>query len=253
MVSGTQRRALRSSVYARQVIAVLAAVGLLLIPGHADASVPQIGVLLLPGSGGGSPLPKTPVPTVTNETTVEVKVPANTTLTPGASVKILACADADGKADDLPLSAATCDGLTINTGRTINVASDGSVDKTDYTIYKLPMTSEPSDQSTVCNGTSACVLYIGQDQNDFNQPHVWSQPFLVSCTGATCGDSTSSSVAAPTTSSPSGSQPAGSNADSSASVTLGSGSLRTVRPQASLPLQGRLRPSLGLLWVGVSS
>ena len=136
--------------------------------------------------------------------------------------KILACADADGKADDLPLSAATCDGLTINTGRTINVASDGSVDKTDYTIYKLPMTSEPSDQSTVCNGTSACVLYIGQDQNDFNQPHVWSQPFLVSCTGATCGDSTSSSVAAPTTSSPSGSQPAGSNADSSASVTLGS-------------------------------
>ena len=161
--------------------------------------------------------------------------------------KILACADADGKADDLPLSAATCDGLTINTGRTINVASDGSVDKTDYTIYKLPMTSEPSDQSTVCNGTSACVLYIGQDQNDFNQPHVWSQPFLVSCTGATCGDSTSSSVAAPTTSSPSGSQPAGSNADSSASVTLGSASADSP-PPSQLAATG---PTQALPWLAV--
>src|SRR5271167_1104889 len=125
MESVAKKRAPRSSVHACQVIAVLAAVAFFLIPGHADASVPQIGVLLLPGSGGGSPLPRVPVPTITNQTTVEVKVPANTTLTPGASVKILACADTDGKPDDLPVSAATCDGLTINTGRTINVASDG--------------------------------------------------------------------------------------------------------------------------------
>ncbi len=202
---------------------LLASVVLLLIAGSADASSPEIGVLLLPGDGGGSALSKDPVPTILNQTMVEVKVPANSTLTPGVSVKILACADADGKSDDLPVSASTCDGLTINTGRNINVASNGSIDKTNYTIYKLPLASESSDPFTVCGVSSACVLYIGQDQNDFSQPHVWSQPFLVSCSGASCDGSTSSTFAAPTTSSSASTQSVGSNAVASAPIAPGNG------------------------------
>ncbi len=190
---------------------------------------------------------KAPLPTITNQTTVEVKVPANSTLTPGASVKILACGDADGKADDLPVSDASCDGLTINTGRTINVASDGSVDKTDYTIYELPTATEPSDQSTVCNSTSACVLYIGQDQNDFEQPHVWSQPFLVTCANTTCNESTSSSVASTTTSSTSETQASGSSAVPSASITLGSAAAENT-PPSQLAATG---PTQALSWLGL--
>jgi hypothetical protein len=201
--SVTKKTSMYSWVHASGIAALLAAVAFFLIPGHAEASVPQIGTLVIPGSGGGTALPKTPVPTIADQTTVEVKVPANSTLTPGASVKILECADGDGMADDLPVSAAYCDGLTINVGTTIDVASDGSVDKTDYTIYILPSVTlhEPSDQTTECTATSACVLYIGQDQNDFAQPHVWSQPFYAACpsaASATCGASTKASAATTT-------------------------------------------------------
>ena len=222
----TNKRNVYSWVQATGIAALLVAVALFLIPGHADASVPQIGILLTPGSGGGTALPKTPVPTITDQTTVEVKVPANSTLTPGASVKILQCADSDGMADDIPTSAAYCDGLTINVGTTIDVASDGSVDKTDYTIYKLPSTAlhEPSDQTTECTSTTACVLYIGQDQNDFAQPHVWSQPFYVECpsTSATCGATTTLST--PTTSTSTSTSTSTTSVASAASTSNASGS-----------------------------
>ena len=28
-----------------------------------------------------------------------------------------------------------------------------------------------------------CILYIGDNYNDFTQPHLWSQPFLISANG----------------------------------------------------------------------
>ena len=37
---------------------------------------------------------------------------------------------------------------------------------------------QPDDQPT-CNQTNPCVLYVGQDQNDFTAPKVFSAPFLV--------------------------------------------------------------------------
>jgi len=177
---------------AGSVAAVAGAALVLPLSGMAGATAPQIGILLQPGGGGGTALPTSPIPTITDQTTVEVQVPANSTLT-GGSVKILECGDADGLADDLPTNAASCDGLTINTGKTINEGTGGTVDKTNYEIYQLPSTvlGEGSTSTPVCNATSACVLYIGQNQNDFTQPYVWSQPFYVA-----------SSVGTPTPESP---------------------------------------------------
>ncbi len=179
MKKSIRHRTARFSVKAGSVAAVAGAALVLPLAGMAGAAAPQIGILLQPG-----PLPTSPIPTITDQSTVEVQVPANTTLT-GGSVKILECGDADGLADDLPTSAAGCDGLTINTGRTINEGTGGTVDKTGYEIYALPSTAlnEGPTSTPVCTATSACVLYIGQDQNDFTQPYVWSQPFYVSSLG----------------------------------------------------------------------
>jgi len=151
--------------------------------GIAGATPPQTGIILQPAA-----LPITPVPTIIDQSTVEVQVPAaGSPLVAGQKVNIYECADADGKADNLPSDGSTCDGLTINTGRTLNVASDGSVDKTGYTIYQLPSATlgEGSTAQPICNATSACVLYIGQSINDFTQPFVFSQPFYVSSTVGT--------------------------------------------------------------------
>ncbi len=64
---------------------------------------------------------------------------------------------------------------------TVLVAGDGSFEISHYTIYSLPNTAleETPDVMPVCNSGSECVLYIGQDQNDFTQPKVFSAPFTV--------------------------------------------------------------------------
>ena len=182
-----RHRTVRFGVVAGSMAAAAGTALVLPLSGVAGAAAPQIGVLLQPGSGGGTALPTSPIPTITDQTTVEVQVPANSTLVAGDSVKILECADADGRTDDLPTNSLDCDGLTIDVGKTINVGTDGTVDKTNYEIYALPSAAldESSNATPVCTATSACVLYIGQNQNDFTQPYVWSQPFYVAATVGT--------------------------------------------------------------------
>jgi hypothetical protein len=114
--------------------------------------------------------------------TIKIDVPANSVLTHGASVNILECADPGGSPANDPTSDSQCDGNTIQ-GSTVYVNNDGSVAYDDYTVYALPdqvsLGESPTD-TPVCNATNYCLLYIGQDQNDFTQPYVLSQPFLVS-------------------------------------------------------------------------
>jgi hypothetical protein len=156
----------------------------------AGAVAPQTGEILQPGTGGGSQLPTSPIPTITDQTTVEVVVPATgSPLVAGQKASIYECADADGLADNLPTDASTCDGLTVNVGKTITIGTGGTVDKTNYEIYQLPSAAlfESSTGTPVCTASSACVLYIGQSINDFTQPFVFSQPFFV---GATVGTPT---------------------------------------------------------------
>ncbi len=123
---------------------------------------------------------------------VDVVIPANTVLTPGATIFIFECAAPSGVD---PTSTAACDGNTNYAGGTISVQSDGSVDVINtstnsglpYIMYALPdqvTLSENSSGSPKCGLGSAdeCVLYIGQgggSDTGFSQPHFFSQAFQV--------------------------------------------------------------------------
>jgi hypothetical protein len=131
---------------------------------------------------------------------ISVLIPANSVFTPEAGIFIEECAAPGGAA---PTDPSQCDGETVQ-GDTILAGSDGSVDYTavtnktsGYTIYALPdltTLGESPSGVPVCNLTNECVLYIGQNQNDFTQPHFFSQAFYVTPTpgdtGADPGDGT---------------------------------------------------------------
>ena len=136
----------------------------------------------------GSQVPDSAVPIGTSSTgafasgqTIEVSVPANSVLVPGTKVNILECADPDGTVANLPTSPSACDGNTIQ-GDTVYVNTNGSVFESSYHVYALPDTTslgEPSGGLPVCDLSDECVLYVGENQNDFTQPHVFSQAFYV--------------------------------------------------------------------------
>ena len=128
---------------------------------------------------------------------IQVKIPTNSTLRPGAGIRIVECAAPSGV---VPIDPSSCDGTTIQ-GDTVLVNKDGSVDYTrtsitsGFTVYALPnrhSLGESPDGLPVCNTTHKCVLYIGQNQLDFTAPHYWSEPFTVKPTaddtGADPGD-----------------------------------------------------------------
>jgi hypothetical protein len=115
---------------------------------------------------------------------VEVKIPANPTFAAGAGINIVECAAPAGVA---PTDPSQCDGLTLQPD-TILAAADGSVDYTvtgstsGFTMFALPDTTllgESAAGTPVCNLSHECVLYIGENQNDFTVPHFFSQPFFV--------------------------------------------------------------------------
>ena len=112
---------------------------------------------------------------------IEITIPANSNLTPGDGVNILECSDAGGTVGNLPSGIAQCDGNTIQ-GSTVLVNSDGSVLYSPYELFALPDKNlgEASNGTPICNTTHECVLFIGQDQNNFaGAPHYFSQPFFV--------------------------------------------------------------------------
>ena len=76
----------------------------------------------------------------------------------------------------LPISVNTCDGNTIQ-GVTILVQPNGSLFEHGYQLYALPNASqlgESSDTQPVCNQKKSCVLYIGQNQEKFTAPKMFS-------------------------------------------------------------------------------
>lgn len=112
--------------------------------------------------------------------TISVAVGPNGYFTPNAGIKILECADPGGTVANLPTDDTTCDGNTVE-GGTVLVGSDGSFSDPAYPVYLLPssLLAEPGDSVPVCNQTHYCVLYVGQNQNDFTAPKAFSAPFLV--------------------------------------------------------------------------
>ncbi len=123
---------------------------------------------------------------------IDVVVPANSILTPGATIFVFECAAPNGVN---PSNTSSCDGNTGYDGGTISVNGDGSIDVTGgsapstqpYKVFALP------DQVKLGEGpggipkcglgaANECVLYIGQGGGGdpgMSQPHFFSQAFQV--------------------------------------------------------------------------
>lgn len=117
-----------------------------------------------------------------NGTSVTITVGPNSMFAPNSRIEVIECAAAHGT---IPIDDTTCDGNTAQYGSVL-VATNGSFQVPSYTLMALPTTvlGENADQVPVCNATSECVLYIGENQNDFTQPKIFSAPFTVEPTAA---------------------------------------------------------------------
>ncbi len=162
------------------IVLVAAACAVICFPGSGSAATPAVTITPTSGAATSGSFQDGEVVTVT--------VKDNSTFTPGAKVNILECADPQGIAANLPRSISTCDGDTIQ-GDTVLVKPGGGISESTYTIYQLPSTTlgERPDGQPVCNAGNQCVLYVGQNQNDFTQPKLFSSPFIVATASGTAG------------------------------------------------------------------
>jgi hypothetical protein len=194
------------------------AVAVAFFPGRGVAATPVVTITPSAGASGRD--------SFTDGETVTVSVANNSIFKPGAKVNILECADPNGTEANLPKDIGSCDGLTIQ-GDTVLIQPGGAISFPGYTIYRLPslILGEQSNAQPVCDGTDECVLYVGENQNDFTQPKLFSSPFTVSAAaGASSLPPAAPSTATsstPTTVSASGAS--GGNAQGSLAFT-GSGS-----------------------------
>ena len=136
--------------------------------------------------------PFTATPPFDSGQPINVVVPANSVLNPGATIFILECTAPNGVN---PTTINSCDGNTAYAGGTISVNPDGSIDVMNgstnsgfaYKIYALPdhvTFGESPSGSPKCGlgATNECVLYIGQGGGSdigLSAPHFFSQPFQV--------------------------------------------------------------------------
>jgi hypothetical protein len=192
------RLAIRRAAVALAAVSAIGAFSIATLAGPAGAAAPTEGSIV-PNSAvaQGTVTPGTPF---SSGQAIDVVVPANGVFTSTTqNINILECAAPNGV---VPTSPTACDGETIN-GNTLNANSDGSLDYEAFTgslynVYALPdkLALGEGSSGPVCGSTSAteCILYIGVNQADFTQPHVWSQPFFVKTdaldNGANPGDGT---------------------------------------------------------------
>ncbi len=112
--------------------------------------------------------------------TVTVSMGPNKIFTPHIRINIIQCADPGGSPSHLPTSINTCDENTIQADSVIP-GTDGSFTEKSYTVYRLPNATlgEQPNWQPVCNETHPCVLFVGENQDDFTKPKVFSHPFTV--------------------------------------------------------------------------
>ena len=134
---------------------------------------------------------------------INVVIPANSAFAgSAAAINIVECAAPNGV---VPTDVTECDGNTIQ-GNTILPNADGSFTYTGYELFALPDLNFEDSTGPACGETAAteCILYIGNDQNDFTQPHLWSQPFFIqSNNGVDSGDNPGDGSAPPVATTPS--------------------------------------------------
>jgi hypothetical protein len=122
---------------------------------------------------------------------VNISMGPNKFFLPYLRLIILQCSDPAGKVANLPTSAGVnCDVDTVQSGSLIPNPS-GSFSWTGYTIYRLPSKALDEGPTSLpqCDATHYCVLYVGDNYNDFSKPKVFSHPFLVLPSTSTGGSS----------------------------------------------------------------
>lgn len=148
------------------------------------AAVAGLQAMSAPALAAGAPptvtmRPSPPPGGYRDQQTVSISVPANRLFKPGQVVVVLECADPGGRLANLPIDNFPCDGATQYPDSVI-FGRDGSVAISNYQLYELPSPAlaELPNAKPAC-GTAAvpCVLYVGEDQNDFTQPKAFSAPF----------------------------------------------------------------------------
>ncbi|MGO9855280.1 MAG: hypothetical protein ACLPYY_09585 [Acidimicrobiales bacterium] len=114
--------------------------------------------------------------------TINVVVPANSTFAApnnSSAVNIVECSAPNGV---IPTQTSACDGNTVQ-GSAILPNDDGSFTYDGYEVFALPdsITLVEGPGGPVCGDTAEteCILYIGNNESDFSQPHQWSEPFFV--------------------------------------------------------------------------
>jgi hypothetical protein len=142
----------------------------------AGASTATPSVTITPGPSKGA---------FTSGQTVTVSVGPNSLFVPLTRVNILECADPGGTAANLPTSLNTCDAITIQ-GDSVIVQANGSFVEHSYQLFSLPSAAlgEQANWQPVCNATHTCVLYVGENQDDFTQPKIFSRPFTITPSAA---------------------------------------------------------------------
>ncbi|HEY1439524.1 MAG TPA: Ig-like domain-containing protein, partial [Mycobacterium sp.] len=137
--------------------------------------------------------------------TINIVIPANSAFAAPdntTSIKVIECAAPNGV---IPTQTTACDGNTIQ-GPTVTANTDGSFTLSGYTVYALPDSVSLGEGGTgvTCGATAAteCILYIGNNQNDFTAPHLWSQFFFIQANGTDSGANPGDGSAAATAHTP---------------------------------------------------
>jgi hypothetical protein len=143
-----------------------------------------LSVVLLASCGGGSNGPSLNMPSgpFHSGQTISISVGPNHVFTPYSHINVLECADPGGTTNNLPTSDMACDGNTIQ-GPTVLINTNGSFTLQGYELFSLPNSQqlgEGLENQPICNQTHYCVLYIGQNQNKFTAPKLFSRAFLIS-------------------------------------------------------------------------
>lgn len=133
---------------------------------------------------------------------VTVSVGPNSLFVPHTRVVILECADPGGTVANLPTSISTCDENTV-VANSVLVQPDGSFSASNFTLYSLPNASlgEQANAQPVCDETHKCVLFVGENQDDFSQPKIFSTAFAFTSAPSTSPGATGSTASTSTQSS----------------------------------------------------
>ena len=145
-------------------------------------------VVLMAGAAAANPQVTVPISNPHNNQTVTVSgsgFPAHSKDPTG--VQILECSDPGGSGANLPTTAASCDGATVDPLPVYTDANGGFSAR--YTFYSLKNAHGASNIN--CDATHFCVLWVGVDYNQqFLAIHAFSTAFKI---GAQQGSQASSS------------------------------------------------------------